>query len=170
MPSPQSSYYLILIGRSFSGIGMGAATLHSRLVHISTNEKAPAAMSGSLSAGEPKLILNGPLLRLKLKYVPYTNMWDKPREADDSESGLELHYLDDDTGPPSSTVAYALPLTSFDSDGIPFRIIYFLILEGVELAETETLTMKRIGFGITSTGHEWARGLLRAPVTCVEIM
>jgi hypothetical protein len=41
-------------------------------------------------------------------------------------------------------VAYALPLTSFDSDGIPFRIIYFLILEGVELAETETLTMKRM--------------------------
>jgi hypothetical protein len=97
-------------------------------------------------------------------------MWDTLREADDSESGLMLHYLDDDTGPPSSTATYALPLTSFDSDGIPLRIVYFLILEGVELAETETLTMKRIGFGIKSTGREWARGLLRAPVTCVEIM
>jgi hypothetical protein len=153
---------------TFPGVVMGVATLHSRLVHLSTNEKAHAAMSGSLSASEPELILEGPLLLIRPRHAPNTNMRDTLGDADDSDSGLEFHYFDDDTQPPSGTACHALPLTSFDGCGYPFRVVYFLTLEGVELAEVPT--MKRVGFGFTRSYREWARELLGAPAVRVRII
>lgn len=152
----------------FSGVGMGAAPLHSRLACFSMDDvKTPNPTTfASLPTGE--LILEGPWLPLKLKYIPYTNMFDAHNDADPSDMGPEFHYLDDDTEPSSDTLSYGLPLTSMDSDGSPWKVVYFLILEEVEPADT--LTMKRIGFGITSTDREWTRELLKAPVASVRII
>lgn len=159
------------------GIGTIAKTLHSRLVHLSMiDAKAPApapAPLGSLCVGEVELILEGPLLPLKLEHIPYTFTWEVQDHAHRRDSGPDVHYLDNDTEPSSDTAPYALALDSLDSDGFhPWRVVYFLIPEEIESAETTgtTTTMKRLGFGITSTGREWGRGLLVAPMKRVRIL
>jgi hypothetical protein len=153
----------------FSDVAMSAAALHSRLVHFSIDAKASATAFGSLSAGDLELILEGPLLLLTLKYVPYTTIWDERDHADGSDMCLEFHYLDDDTEPLSDMVSHALALTSKDAYGNPWRLVYFLILE--EVAEpAETLTTRRVGFGVTSTDRGWARELLGALATRVRII
>jgi len=152
-------------------VGESAATLHSRLVHLSMNDdaKAPAATFGPLSAGDLEIVLEGPLLLLTLKYIPYTNMWDANKKPDVSDSGFEFHFLDDDIEPPSGILSHALALTSLDSSGKPWRVVYFLILEEVEPV-AETLTMKRIGYGATSTDRDWTRELLQAPLAHVRMI
>jgi len=147
---------------TFYGLGASAASLHSRVVHVSVE---PAATFGSLYAGET--VLEGPLLLIELRYIPYTNMWDAPSYANGFSTGPEFHYLDDDIEPPSDMVSHALALTSKDAYGNPWRLVYFLILEEV-IEPAEILTMKRVGFGITSTDSEWERELLGAPATRVR--
>jgi hypothetical protein len=103
-----------------------------------------------------------------LNYVPYTNLSDARGGYFARGSGPEFHYLDDDTEPPSDTASHALPLSSFDSDEKPWQIVYFLILEETEA--TGTLTMKRIGLGVTSTDRGWAQELLSAPSARVSMV
>jgi hypothetical protein len=153
----------------FSGVGASFATLHSRLVHLSMNDnvKGPAATLGLLRADEPELVLEGPMLPLALRYIPYTNMWDVLKNADGSDLGFQFHYLDDDTEPPNGILSYALALTSRASIGKAPRVVCFLILEKVDPV-AETPTMKRIGYGDASTDGEWAQKLLVAPVVRVR--
>ena len=153
----------------FSGLGASFATLHSRLVHLSMNDnvKGPAATLGLLRADEPELVLEGPMLPLALRYIPYTNMWDVLKNADGSDLGFQFHYLDDDTEPPNGILSYALALTSRASIGKAPRVVCFLILEKVDPV-AETPTMKRIGYGDASTDGEWAQKLLVAPVARVR--
>jgi len=128
----------------------------------------PAATFGSLSAGE--VVLEGPLLHLKLRYLPFASIWDAYDDYhfETSDVGLDFHYLDDDTEPPSDKPFHALALTSLDhDDGQPWRVVYFLILTGVE---GDGLTMQRMGLGVKSTDREWARELLDAPVTRLRIV
>lgn len=155
----------------FSSVGTSFATLHSRLVHLSMNDaKTSAATFASLSAGDLKLVLEGPLIPITLKYDPYEIMWDVSNDSDNSDSGFEFHFLDDDdTEPPGDTVPHALALTSQDSSAKRWRVVYFLILEEVE-PMAETLTMKRISCGVASTDRDWARELLDAPVARVRMI
>jgi hypothetical protein len=135
-------------------------------VHPSVDTQAPAT-SDSLSAGE--IVLEGPLLLLELKFVPYTNIYDASEYADGSDMGFEFHFLDDDMEPPSDMVCHALALTSADNRGNPWRVVRFLILEEV-VEPAETPTMRRVGFGVTSTDRGWARELLGALATRVRII
>lgn len=154
----------------FSSVGTSLDTLHSRIVRLSMDDpEAPAATFGLLHAAELELVLEGPLLPLALRYIPYANWWNAFNNADRSESSFQVHYLDDNTEPPSVILSHALALTSEAVSGKTWRVVYHLILEEVE-PMAETPTMKRIGYGVTRTDREWARGLLHAPVARVRIV
>jgi hypothetical protein len=143
----------------------------SQIVHLYTEPKPPSSSPfGSLSSG--KMVVEGPLLLLKLRHIPYTYYSRAYWNASDRDNGY--HYLDDDTEPLGDTLCYALPLTSRDSsslgddeDGRPWKRVHFLIL--VE-AEHGTRTMRRIGFGMVGTVLDWAQQLLQAPVTRLRII
>lgn len=134
----------------------------STVLKVSVTPQPPATnYFGLLSGGE--MTIEGPLLACKLKYIPWTRREDSGMDL--TREDAEWHILDDDTPPSDSVIFHALALRSVDDN---VRLVNFLLLSPAGL--TFDGAMKRIGFGLIHTGHDWAQELLQAPVTAIVVV